>query len=685
MGISLRSPEGNWPNPPPSFSLRPPCRHNRVSQGLARIPGAGEGPRDQRRVPGCWEPPAPGDGRSGSPWGCSLQALGCVPQTLTQGLSGAAAPSPVPAQPWVTGQPLCVTVMSPVHHKRGPYLSGFRGGSGVTLTAREPVSKRASEMGKCVENTSEMERKAKAQRPQRRFRCCVRNMGDWQLILLIFIFFLTVWVLCNILLPRIITSLGSMGVSIYMARRASNIKAKGTCVRKRLKSSRGTDPMGKQPRPRAALVKTAAPGQGSPSQPERCESKEVSAESSRSGQCIPQQGESWRSSCDGEAASARELPQETENKAPGGRSHADSSSELPRNQHSIGNMEELSKSLMDSLDMTKVCHDLMEEPKATSQKSATPALHKSKSREYLVCLQCRRCVTSSCPHCSEPQEQQDLPMLVVFLHGYYLVVAKGQVVEMKLELKFELVIGGKPVYTWEKDQLLGQRSHADRDEPISLSGSKSSKAPYAVLRTPQGQMGLDGQDIRASPEQQPCTKRGGAGSADRQPAGQGGSLPSTVSTRSSRPGDSETSQVSCPILSTQGTPEGQTGLAKKDTRAAPDLQPAGQGEPLPNTLPTYLWPAWAQPPTPVALERLRRAALEPLPAVGFKGLEPGFSRQQRIRYSWANVKRRLRAALKYFCIAGNSEPTDAMEWEQMVRLDLQRRADALLHITEVVV
>ncbi|XP_064911597.1 uncharacterized protein LOC110364792 isoform X1 [Columba livia] len=513
-------------------------------------------------------------------------------------------------------------------------------------------------------------------------------MGEWQLTLLTFIVLLTVWVLCNILLPRTITSLGIMGVSIYMARWANTTKVKGTCVSKSPQSSSGTDPMGEQPCPRAAPGSAAAPGQGSPSQPEPCEGEEVSAESSRSGQCIPRQGELWRSSCDGEAASAGELPQDTQDKGPGGRSCADSSSELPRNRHSIGNMEELSRSLMDSLDMTKVCHDLMEEPKATSLKSTTPALCKSKSREYLVCLQCRRCVTSGCPHCSEPEEQQDLPVLVVIPHGYYLVVAKGQVVEMKLELKFELVISGKPVYTWEKDQLLSKTDpetcHMDRNKPISLWGSKSSKAPHPVLRTPQGQMGLDGQDMRASPGQQSWTERSDADSADLQPAGQGGSLPSAVSTRSRSPGDSETSQMSCPFLSAQGTPEGQIGLAEKDTWAALDLQPGGQGEFLPSVLPTYLWPSWAQPPCPVAQERLRRAGLEPLPAVGFRGLEPGHSVQQGIWRSWATVKRRVRAALDYLCIAGSSEPTDTVEWEQMVRLDLQRRADALLYKTEVV-
>ncbi|XP_064911548.1 uncharacterized protein LOC110356082 isoform X3 [Columba livia] len=499
-------------------------------------------------------------------------------------------------------------------------------------------------MGKCVENTSEMEGEAKAQRPQRRFWSCVRDMGEWQLTLLTFILFLTVWVLCNILLPRTITSLGIMGVSIYMARWANTTKVKGTCVSKSPQSSSGTDPMGEQPCPRAARGSAAAPGQGSPSQPEPCEGEEVSAESSRSGQCIPRQGELWRSSCDGEAASTRQLP---------------------RNRHSIGNMEELSRSLVDSLDIISICYDLMEELKETSQNSRTPVLHKSKSREYLVCLRCRRCLTSSCPHCDEPE---DLPVLVVILHRLDMMMVEGKLVEMDLELKFELFFCGEMVYTWERMQVLPESApemsckDCDHSLPTSLWGSECLKVPHSVLRTPQGQMGPDGQDTRAAPEQQLWTERSDAGSADLQPAGQGGSLHSAVSTRSRSPGDSETSQVSCPILSTQGTPEGQIGLGKKDTRAAPDLQPAGQGESLPSAVTKYPWPPWAQPLSRAALERLRRAGLEPLPAVWFKDLGPALSLQQRIQHSW-----------------------DAAEWEQMVRLDLERRAGALTRTTEAVV
>ncbi|XP_064911547.1 uncharacterized protein LOC110356082 isoform X2 [Columba livia] len=484
----------------------------------------------------------------------------------------------------------------------------------------------------------------RGQRPQRRFWSCVRDMGEWQLTLLTFILFLTVWVLCNILLPRTITSLGIMGVSIYMARWANTTKVKGTCVSKSPQSSSGTDPMGEQPCPRAARGSAAAPGQGSPSQPEPCEGEEVSAESSRSGQCIPRQGELWRSSCDGEAASTRQLP---------------------RNRHSIGNMEELSRSLVDSLDIISICYDLMEELKETSQNSRTPVLHKSKSREYLVCLRCRRCLTSSCPHCDEPE---DLPVLVVILHRLDMMMVEGKLVEMDLELKFELFFCGEMVYTWERMQVLPESApemsckDCDHSLPTSLWGSECLKVPHSVLRTPQGQMGPDGQDTRAAPEQQLWTERSDAGSADLQPAGQGGSLHSAVSTRSRSPGDSETSQVSCPILSTQGTPEGQIGLGKKDTRAAPDLQPAGQGESLPSAVTKYPWPPWAQPLSRAALERLRRAGLEPLPAVWFKDLGPALSLQQRIQHSW-----------------------DAAEWEQMVRLDLERRAGALTRTTEAVV
>ncbi|OPJ81235.1 hypothetical protein AV530_009680 [Patagioenas fasciata monilis] len=328
-------------------------------------------------------------------------------------------------------------------------------------------------------------------------------------------------------------------------------------------------------------------------------------------------------------------------------------------------MEELSRSLMDSLDIISICYDLMEELKEASRNSRTPVLHKSTSREYLVCLQCRRCLTSSCPHCSEPKEQQDLLVLVVILHRLDMMMVKGKLVEMDLELKFELVVCGETVYTWERTQVLPEAApemsckDCDRSLPTS---SKCLKVPHPVLRTPQGQMGLDGQDTRATSEQQLWTKRSGAGSADLQPAGQGASLHSAVPMQPRSPGDSETSQVSCPILSTQGTPEGQAGLGEKDRRAAPDLQPAGQGDSLPGAVTKYPWPPWAQPLSRAALERLRRAGLEPLPPVWFKDLGPALSLQRRIQHSW-----------------------DAAEWERMVRLDLQRRADALARTTEVVV
>ncbi|XP_065486515.1 uncharacterized protein LOC135986479 [Caloenas nicobarica] len=433
--------------------------------------------------------------------------------------------------------------------------------------------------------------------------------------------------------------------------------------------------MGEQPRPRAAPSSTAAPGRDSPVQPEPWEDEEGSAESPRPGGWIPQQGELWRSSCGGEAASAKELPQEMEDKGPGGHSQADSSSELPRNQPSIGNVEELSRSLMDSLDIIAVCHDLMEELKETSQNRRTPALRKSKSREYPVCLQCRRCVTSSCPHCSEPEEQQDLPVLVIILHRLDMMMVKGKLVEMDLELNFELLIAGEPVYTWEKMQVLpdtdSETCYRDCDGslPISLRGSKSSKAPHPVLKTPQGQMGPAGQDTWASPGQQPWTKRSDASSADLQPAGQGESLPTRVPTQARSPGDSETSQVSCPSLRAPGAPEGQTRPANKDTRAAPHLQLAGQGVSLPTMFPP---------------EGLCRAGLEPLPPMGYKGLGQGLG-LQCVQHSWATMTRNIGATLGYLCIAGSLEPTGIAEWEQIVQLDLQCRADALLRNMEVVV
>lgn len=141
--------------------------------------------------------------------------------------------------------------MSPLHHKRGPYFSGFWGGSGVTLTARMLASKRAD--GQECEKLIRDEKKSKEagrsgvlwchpnlsspqgispgfstspldpfahplimQNLRRRFWCSVRKMEEWQLTVLLCISSLSVWGLCMLVLPCTPTLLATLGLGICM-------------------------------------------------------------------------------------------------------------------------------------------------------------------------------------------------------------------------------------------------------------------------------------------------------------------------------------------------------------------------------------------------------------------------------------------------------------------------------------
>ena len=201
------------------------------------------------------------------PWAMCWGVLS--PQTLTQGLSGAAAPRRLHNLPGQLSagslrQPLCVDAMSPLHHKRGPYFSGFWGGSGVTLTAREPAHNRAAghACGKHIRD----ERKSKqagrsavlqchpnlssppgispgfSASPQRGplnpfahplvtqnlWRRCWRSlceMEQWKLTVLLFISSLSVWGLCMLVLPCTPSLLAVLGLGIFMTW-CPNCKAK---------------------------------------------------------------------------------------------------------------------------------------------------------------------------------------------------------------------------------------------------------------------------------------------------------------------------------------------------------------------------------------------------------------------------------------------------------------------------
>ncbi|KAM9616586.1 uncharacterized protein ACIBXB_020718 isoform 1-T1 [Morphnus guianensis] len=334
----------------------------------------------------------------------------------------------------------------------------------------------------------------------------------------------------------------------------------------------------------------------------------------------PHGGEWWESGYGREAASARELLLETGDVGRRGSSSAASSSELLRSQPSIANMEELARSLMESLNITQICCNLLGKLNI-AQDSSTPVLCGATWEEYPVCLQCRRCLTGSCPHCSQPAAEPDLPTLAVTLCAVDMLVHEEDL-QLELALGFELAISGEPVYVWEITQRLPkiapERCCEECNAPLPRSpgDGKGSRASFPVPRspgTPAGQMRLGRQDARAPPAR-------------------------------------------------------QTGAKGGDTSRA-DLQPAGRGESVPAVVPTWPLPPWAQPPPPTALDRLRRVGLEPLPLVGYKGLRQGVG-LQRIWQSWCKVKSSVRGSLA---------PKGTTEGDPELPFHLRFQVNALFH------
>ncbi|KAM7119525.1 uncharacterized protein J5F26_003675 [Ciconia maguari] len=435
------------------------------------------------------------------------------------------------------------------------------------------------------------------------------EMEEWKLTALIYCSSLSVWGLCTLVLPCTPGLLAILGVSIFTTW-WPNSNTKGTSARKSSRRSRRKNPRG-----------ASVPWEG----------VEGSAESLKAGWGKPHGGECWESSCRGEAASARELPQETGAVDQGGNVSADTSSELLRNQPSITNMEELARSLMESLDITQICLDLLGELKET-QPSTAPVLCGDVKKEHLVCPQCRRCLVGSCPHYSEPMAERDLPVLAAFLHTVDILVHEEDL-QLEVGLGFELAVGGEPGYVWEITQRL--------PEIAPERCCKDCKAP----------------------------------------------LPRS-------PGESEGSQPFFPVLRAQGAAAGEMGAARQDARAPParqagtegrdsssaGLPPAGQGESLPSLAPTQPLPPRAQPPSPTALDRLRRVGMKPLPWVGYKGLGQGLG-LQRISQAWCKLKARVQSSVgakwAWLWEAESSAPDGTTEEDQKLPFDLRFKVEAL--------
>ncbi|XP_069661542.1 uncharacterized protein [Haliaeetus albicilla] len=457
---------------------------------------------------------------------------------------------------------------------------------------------RASEqMGKRVENTAEMGGEANQQNRWRRCWRSLCEMEEWKLTVLLFLSSLSLWGLCTLVLPCTPSLVTILGLGIFMTW-WPNIKAKvkGTFAGKRRRSSRRKDPIG-----------SSVPWEG----------VESSAESLKARSGNPHGGEWWESGYGKEAASAREIPSDTGDVGRRGNSSAASRS---GSQPSVANMKELARSLMESLNITQICRNLLQKLNIARDSSA-PVLCGAMWEEYPVCLQCRRCLTGSCPHCSQPMAEQDLPTLAVTLCTVDMLVHEEDL-QLELGLGFELAINGELLYTWEITQRLPkiapERCCEECSAPLPRSpgDSKGLRASFPVSRspgTPAGQMRLGRQDARAAPARQAGAKGGDTSSAD--------------------------------------------------------LQPARRGESVPTVVPTWPLPPWAQPPPPTALERLRRVGLEPLPLVGYKGLQQGVT-LQRIRESWCKVKSSVRESL---------EPKGTTEADPKLPFHLQFQVDALFH------
>ncbi|XP_074720666.1 uncharacterized protein LOC141941592 [Strix uralensis] len=234
-------------------------------------------------------------------------------------------------------------------------------------------------MDKEMDNISKMEGRENKQNFWR--RCCraLREMEEWKLIVLIFISHLSLWGLFMVVLPCASTLLSVLALGLLAACWPRSKAKRSSAEEKSCQRDRRKDPIGATSVPREGV--------------------EGTTESQTAGWRKPHEGEGWENGFGGAAASARELPHETGDVGRGGNVGAATSSELLRKQPSSSDsdMEELATSLLESLGMTHVCCDLLSKLKGEARDS------KDIRKEYATCLECRRCLTGSCPHRSEPR------------------------------------------------------------------------------------------------------------------------------------------------------------------------------------------------------------------------------------------------------------------------------------------
>ncbi|XP_074787303.1 uncharacterized protein LOC141973083 [Athene noctua] len=404
--------------------------------------------------------------------------------------------------------------MSSLHHNVAPVSAG---GREAQLSLRLRGSQRAGEqMDQEMDNVSK--REGRGNKPNFWRRCChaLRRMEEWKLTVLIFISSLFLWGLFMVVLPCASNLLSVLTMGLLAACwPRSKAKGQGSSAEEKSCPRDGRkDPI------------------GAPSVP--WEAVEGATESQTAGRRKRHEGEGWESGVGGDAASARELPHGTGDVGRDGNVGAATSSELLRSQPSSSHssdLEELATSLMESLGGTRVCCDLLGKLKEARDRGA-PSASQDIRKEYATCLECRRCLTGSCPHRSEPLPERDLPTLAAILHSVDLLVHREEL-QLELGMGFELVLAGETVYVWQRThrfpEIPPERCCKKCSAPLprSLWASESSQAPSPVLSAPgaaQGQMRAAGQDAGAPP----ARDREAKGSAELQPAARGESPPPTV-------------------------------------------------------------------------------------------------------------------------------------------------------------
>ncbi|XP_021247726.1 uncharacterized protein LOC110396429 isoform X1 [Numida meleagris] len=285
--------------------------------------------------------------------------------------------------------------------------------------------------------------------------------------------------------------LGIVVLTILMARRRRT-NAKGTSVTKSMQTNRSTEQSGRKgPGPTLHNSCCWAGLSSCPQEPfragasQRCQS--IPSEDPSGGaepllscsRTSPTRRSklSWlrsrgkgrhRSRLHRKAASGRSLPWERQ----GGTWGPAASSELLGNPPSTDSMEDLSRSLMQSLDTTKICLGLLAKMEKNNGSGAGEARGGWRS-EHSVCVRCRRCLDDSCPHHSGSAATTAMGTVTASLCSLGVVV-RVEEVQLHVGLRFELSVGGKTLHTWEKTVRLPKRCGSEEyceecGEPLSRS------------------------------------------------------------------------------------------------------------------------------------------------------------------------------------------------------------------------